>query len=139
MTSAIPPVTTTRAIRAGQEIDDVTPETDDDAATFFEALGRRGREPLLAKASGTIRFDLVGDGKLTHWLVRLDGGDVAVSRRRSSADCVVRADKALFDACARGEANAMAAMLRGELTFEGDPELLARFQRILPAAREARE
>jgi putative sterol carrier protein len=122
----------------GQEIDDVTPESGDDTATFFEALGQRGREPLLAKANGTIRFDLVGDGKLTHWLVRLDGGAVAVSRGRSSADCVVRADKALFDACARGDANAMAATLRGELVFDGDPELLVRFQRVLPAGRKAR-
>ena len=114
------------------------PATGDDTATFFEQLGRRGHEPLLVNASGTIRFDLVADGKLTHWLVSVDGGAVAVSRRRSRADCVVRADKALFSACTRGDANAMAAMLRGELTYEGDPELLVRFQRVLPAGGKTR-
>jgi predicted lipid carrier protein YhbT len=103
----------------------------DETATFFQELGRRGHDPLLEKANGTIRFDLGGDGKLEHWLVRLDGGAVTVSRRRARADCVARADKALFDAFARGEANAMAAVLRGELTFDGDPELLVRFQRVL--------
>lgn len=105
----------------------------DETATFFEDLGRREREPLLEKAEGTIRFDLATDGRVEHWLVRLDGGAVAVSRRRASADCVVHAEKALFDALARGDANAMTALLRGELTFDGDPELLARFQRVLPA------
>jgi len=109
---------------------------DDETATFFTDLGRRGHEPLLEKAEGSIRFDLAGDGKVEHWLVRLDGGAVAVSRRRASADCVVRAEKTLFDAVARGDANAMTAALRGELTFEGDPELLARFQRVLPASPE---
>jgi putative sterol carrier protein len=105
----------------------------DETATFFEDLGRRGHDPLLEKAKGTIRFDLIGDGRLEHWLVRLDGGAVAVSRGRARADCVARADKALFDALARGDANAMTAVLRGELTFDGDPELLVRFQRLLPA------
>lgn len=110
----------------------------DETATFFEELGRRGHDPLLEKAKGAIRFDLVDDGKLEHWLVRLDRGAVAVSRRRAAADCVARADKALFDAFARGDANAMTAVLRGELTFDGDPELLVRFQRILPATGKRR-
>lgn len=106
----------------------------DETATFFEDLRRRGHDPLLEKTAGTIRFDLVRDGKLEHWLVRLDRGAVTVSRRRARADCVVRTEKALFGACARGDANAMTALLRGELTFEGDPELLVRFQRLLPVA-----
>lgn len=106
----------------------------DETATFFEDLRRRGHDPLLARTEGTIRFDLLDDGKLGHWLVKLDRGAVAVSRRRGRADCVARAEKALFDAFARGDANAMTALLRGELTFDGDPELLVRFQRLLPAA-----
>ena len=106
----------------------------DVTATFFESLSRRGDDPLLAKTEGTIRFDLARDGTIEHWLVRLDRGAVAVSRRRARADCVARTEKALFDAFARGDANAMTALLRGELTFDGDPELLVRFQRLLPAA-----
>lgn len=109
----------------------------DETATFFEDLGRRGYEPLLAKANGTIRFDLADGDRVRHWLVRLDGGVVTVSRRRAAADCVARADEALFDALARGDANAMTAVLRGELTFEGDPELQVLFQRVLPAGAAA--
>ena len=104
----------------------------DSTAEFFEALGSRGHEPLLEKATGIVRFDLV-DGKRTErWLVMLDRGDVSVSRKNAAADCIVRADRTLFDAMARGDVNGMAAYLRGELTLEGDPELLVLIQRILP-------
>jgi hypothetical protein len=31
---------------------------------FFDALAKRGHEPLLHSASGTVRFDLVGGGSI---------------------------------------------------------------------------
>jgi putative sterol carrier protein len=103
----------------------------DSTAVFFEELGRRGHEPLLEKARGTVRFELV-DGKRTErWLLTLSGGDVSVSRKNVAADCIVRADRKLFDAMVTGEANAMSAYLRGELSLEGDPELLVLLQRVL--------
>jgi hypothetical protein len=38
---------------------------------FFEALADRGHEPMLAKISGTIRFDLTEPSKRrAHWLVQ---------------------------------------------------------------------
>ena len=55
-----------------------------------------------------------------------------LDRRNARADCVLRTDKALFDGIARGEVNAMAAILRGELAFEGDVQLLVLFQRLFP-------
>jgi predicted lipid carrier protein YhbT len=104
----------------------------DSTATFFRELGRRGYEPLLEKANGTVRFDLVSGKRTERWLMTLEGGDVFVSRKNVAADCVVRADRTLFDAMVSGEVNATAAYLRGELTLEGDPELLVLFQRVLP-------
>jgi predicted lipid carrier protein YhbT len=101
-------------------------------AGFFGELGRRGHEPLLEKATGTIRFDVVDGTSTERWFITLDKGDVAVSRKNVRADCVVRTDRALLDAMVRGDANGMAAYLRGELTLEGDPELLVLFQRALP-------
>jgi putative sterol carrier protein len=102
------------------------------AAEFFQKLGRRGHEPLLEKANGTVRFDLV-DGKRTdRWLLTLDKGDVSVARKSAAADCVVRAKRSLFEAMSSGRVNAMAAYLRGEFTLEGDPELLVLIQRVLP-------
>jgi putative sterol carrier protein len=104
----------------------------DSTAEFFRELGGRGHEPLLGKATGTVRFDLVDGGRTDRWLVTLDRGDVSVSRKNVAADCIIRAERTLFDAMAVGDVNALAAYLRGELTLEGDPELLVLIQRVLP-------
>ena len=117
----------------------------DATAEFFDELGRRGHEPLLENGRGTIRFDLADGSRTDRWLVTLNGGDVSVSRKKVAADCVVRADRALFAALARGEANGMAAYLRGEVVAEGDPELLVLVQRLFsaperqPSARPGRD
>lgn len=112
----------------------------DSTAEFFQELGRRGHAPLLEKGTGTVRFDLVDGTRIDRWLVTLDKGDVSVSRKNAAADCVVRAERTLFDAMASGDVNGMAAYLRGELTLEGDPELLVLIQRVLPgpATRRSR-
>ena len=86
-----------------------------------------------------MRFD-IADGKRTErWLVVLEKGEIAVSRRHARADCVVSADRALFDRIASGEANALAALLREEVNVEGDINLLVLFQRLLPGPPRARK
>jgi len=105
----------------------------DASADFFEELGRRGHEPLLGRTTGTLRFELVNGGRRERWFITLDRGDVAVSRKAGRADCVVRATKELFDDVASGRVNAMAALLRGELVAEGNPNLLVRVQRLFPS------
>ena len=87
---------------------------------------------MLQDATGSIRFDLARADGIDHWLVAMKAGEVMVSRAAAGADCVVRADKALFNRIARGEVNAMAALLRGELIAEGDLELLMLVQRLFP-------
>jgi putative sterol carrier protein len=62
--------------------------------------------------------------------VAVTKGDIAVSDEDVTADCVVRADRALFDGVVNGETNPMAATLRGALTVEGDVQLLLHFERI---------
>jgi putative sterol carrier protein len=105
----------------------------DVTAVFFDELARRGHDPLLGDAVGSVRFELVSGSQVDTWQVRLNNGDVSVSRDDDGgADCVVRADKQLFDGIAGGEVNAMAALLRGALAFEGAPELLVRLQRVFP-------
>jgi len=104
----------------------------DPTEALFEELAARGREPLLANGRGKIRIDLKRGGKTVRWLVTIDRGAVEVSRRNARADCVVRADKTLFDGIARGEVNALAAILRGVLSVEGDLQLFAFFQRVFP-------
>jgi putative sterol carrier protein len=102
------------------------------SAEFFDALAVRGHEPLLEKASGTIRFDVVRGRQTERWFLSIDKGDIAVSRRNQAADCIVRADRELFERVVRGEVNAFAALLRGELDVEGSPLLLVLTQRLLP-------
>ena len=105
---------------------------------FFDALVERGHEPLLEKATGTVRFD-VKDGKKTdRWLVTILKGDIAVSRQNRRGDSVVSADKTLFDDIASGRTNAMAALLRGAMVVEGDVRLLALFQKLFPGPARSR-
>jgi putative sterol carrier protein len=104
-----------------------------DATTnFFQSLAAGAPHPELDKAKGTLRFDLTDGGKRARWLVELDHGNVAVSRRNAKADCVLRAEKAVFDRIASGEQNALAATLRGTVEIEGDAGLLLPFQRLFP-------
>jgi putative sterol carrier protein len=98
---------------------------------LFESLRRRGHEPLLQRAHGTMRFELL-NGHTDRWTVAIDGGKVDVSHANRKADCEVRAAKHVFDAIASGETNAMAAVLRGAVTVDGDPELFVLFQRLFP-------
>jgi putative sterol carrier protein len=111
----------------------------DETADFFEQLSRRGHEPMLKKVKATMRFDLAQDDRTDRWLVTIDKGDIAVSRRNAKADCVLRAEKTLFDGLASGELNAMAALLRGDLGLEGDPQLIVLFQRLLPGPPGSRD
>ena len=104
-----------------------------DATTeFFEQLAGRGHEPLLEKASGSIRVDLA-DGKRTErWLVEVRKGDVVVSHRNARADSVVRCSRRLFSQLARGEENALAAILRGAIEIEGSVGMLVLLQKLFP-------
>jgi putative sterol carrier protein len=106
--------------------------TADSISAFFDELAGRGHEPLLGKASGSARFDVVDGRRTERWLVALDKGDIDVSRRNAAADCVLRADRASFERVVAGELNFMAALLRGEVSVKGDPRLLVLLQRLFP-------
>jgi putative sterol carrier protein len=105
----------------------------DTTTAFFQALEARGHAPRLEKVTGTFRFDLTNGKRKERWLVTVDKGDIDVSHRNAKADCVVRADKKVFEGIVTGKVNAFAAVLRGTLKVEGDAELMALFQRVLPA------
>jgi putative sterol carrier protein len=97
---------------------------------FFEQLERRGHEPLLRKATGVIRFEIVDNGRSERWIVAIDHGDIEVSHRNVAGDCKVRATRELFEQIASGEVNATVAMLRGAIQAEGDWRLLVLAQRL---------
>ena len=118
------------------------------ATGFFEALAREGPHPMLQSARATVRFDVTDQGRTERWFLEIDNGDLTVSRRNVRADCVIRADRSLFEGLASGRVNAMAALLRGDLVAEGDPRVLILLRRLFavppgsvepraPAASEA--
>jgi putative sterol carrier protein len=111
----------------------------DATAAFFHDLGRRGHERSLEKATGTIKVELSNGGRPDRWLVTLDHGDVVVSHRGGSADCTLVTTSELFDEVVRGEANAMAAVMRGSIDVAGSWELLVLFQRLFPGPGSADE
>jgi putative sterol carrier protein len=100
---------------------------------FFASLEARGHEPRLEKVRGSLRFDLENGKKRNRWHVAVDKGEIAVSHKNAAADCIVRADSSVFDGIARGEVNPLAAVLRGAIDIEGDPELLMLLLRLSAA------
>ncbi|HWS45026.1 MAG TPA: SCP2 sterol-binding domain-containing protein [Acidimicrobiia bacterium] len=104
----------------------------DPITTFFDDLAERGHEPLLEKAVGSIRFDVVNGKQVERWFVTVDHGDVTVSRRNIGGSCTIRVDRPLLEEIVTGRKNAMAAVLRGAFSFDGDIELLMMFQRVFP-------
>jgi putative sterol carrier protein len=110
----------------------------DVTAMFFEGIDRRGHEPLLEKASGTVRIDLQGETYTDHWVLTIDHGDVSVVRDQRDADGIVGTSPELFERLIRGEENAVAAMLRGDMTVIGNLQLILRLERLFPGPPDAR-
>jgi predicted lipid carrier protein YhbT len=111
----------------------------DPVAEFFDALSRRGYDPLVRYVSGTVRFDVSQGRRTDHWLVALRNGDIEVAHRGGEADCVVSGDLALFEGMITGRNGGLAAVLRGALWVTGEPELLIHILRLLPGPQSRPE
>jgi hypothetical protein len=111
----------------------------DATAAYFDALGRRGHDPALARASGTLAVEVTNGRSRRRWLVTVSKGDISVSRKPGPADVTLRADETAFRALASGRTSPMAAVLRGTVTAEGDPRLLVVFRRLLPGPPKRRK
>jgi putative sterol carrier protein len=105
----------------------------DATAGFLAELDSAGQEPRLGRAEGTVRIELVRDGRTERWYLDARRGQVNVSRKRIPYDCTVRTSGALFDGMVTGKVNALTALLRGELEVEGNPEMLVLVQRLFPS------
>ena len=101
---------------------------------LLEAVAARSRErPLPATVSGVIRVDVEDAGRTQEWYLTIRKGVGTVAAKGGEPDCVLRADAATFVAVLSGEANMMAAVLRGALEAEGRVLLLVILQRLTPS------
>jgi putative sterol carrier protein len=105
---------------------------------FFENLSTRGPEPLLENTTATVRFDITSGKQVDRWYLRINKGDLEVSRDEADADAVLGADRAAFNRVATGEANVLAALLRAEVLVSGDPDLVVLVQRLFPGPPRVR-
>ncbi|MFI6763025.1 SCP2 sterol-binding domain-containing protein [Micromonospora sp. NPDC050417] len=104
----------------------------DPTADFFDGLGHRGPDPMMTKVRGTVRFDLGHRDGTDHWVLVMSEGNISASRGERPADCVITTQLRFFDRVTTGEANPIAALLRNEITVEGNLLLFHYFQRLLP-------
>lgn len=105
----------------------------DATAAFFAELATRRSEPLLGATRATVRFDILDGRRTDHWLLAIRGGELELTHGDGDAECILTADKTVFDQLASGQTNALAAMLRGALSVDGEPRMLVRIQRLFPA------
>jgi hypothetical protein len=91
-------------------------------------------QPMLGRMSGTLLFEVRDRDETQRWLVDIDKGVVGIrpAEPGDEADATVRGERKLLNDVAEGRANAMAAMLRGDISIEGSAELLVVFQRLFP-------
>ncbi|WP_422771114.1 SCP2 sterol-binding domain-containing protein [Plantactinospora sp. WMMC1484] len=110
----------------------------DPTADFFAGEAQRRAHLLPQGISATVRLDLSHPERTErterteHWYVTLREGEVAVSREADrDADCIISTEKPIFDRLVLG-ANPVAATLRNDVTYQGSPEVLIYFERLLP-------
>ncbi|MEU4368079.1 SCP2 sterol-binding domain-containing protein [Micromonospora chersina] len=98
-----------------------------------------GRHPDLPETTaGTLRLDLRDGPRTEHWHLIIDHQEVRVARLADEADLVVRADREVFDRIVAGRLQPAAALLRNDLTAQGDLRLLLSLRRIFPGPPGAR-
>ncbi|MEH0827669.1 MULTISPECIES: SCP2 sterol-binding domain-containing protein [unclassified Micromonospora] len=108
------------------------------AAEFLERLSPRRRPELPETTAGTLRLDLHDGGCTEHWYLTLHDQCLDVARSADDADLVVRADREVFDRLVAGRTHVVAALMRNELTVQGDIRLLLALRRIFPGPPDAR-
>lgn len=104
---------------------------------FFHGLAEREHEPLLRSVRGNVRFDIASNGVVDHWGIGIDRGALTVTHGDGDADCAIAGSRSLLAEICGGRANAMAAVLRGELTCSGDLDLIFAVQRLFPGPDDA--
>jgi putative sterol carrier protein len=107
-------------------------------AEHLRQLGAGRRTDLPDTTAGTMRLDAGEDGHTEHWYLTVADQHVRVTRSGDDAELVIRATPAVFDRLASGESHVATALLRNELTVQGNLRLLMLLRRIFPGPAGAR-
>lgn len=107
-------------------------------AEFLDRWDAGRRADLPETTSGTLRLDAADDGHTTHWRLTVRDQRVEVSRSAEDAELIVRADREVFDLLASGRTHVATALLRNDLSVQGNMRLLMLLRRIFPGPPDAR-
>jgi hypothetical protein len=107
--------------------------------TYFQSLAANPYQPLLHRASGSIRFDVEeADGGHQVWQVAIDHGNLDVRKESedsaSDADCMVAGPEDELYRILTGRDSFAAAFVRGAITVAGDHTLAQNLRRFSPPA-----
>ncbi len=98
---------------------------------FVHQLGSAA-SALPPRYHGSLRFDVACDSRTEHWGLIFDHGRVEVFRDDRVTDCVVRTNRDMFDRMLSGRGGLYAALLRNQVSVEGDLTLLTPLRMLLP-------
>ncbi|MET7952234.1 SCP2 sterol-binding domain-containing protein [Micromonospora sp. NPDC005324] len=87
--------------------------------------------PSLSSTTGSLRFDVSCPGGSRYWWVETRDGNVEVSDKNDSADCIVVADEEPMARVVTGEDNAIALLVRGTIAVSGNLLLFLKLQKVL--------
>ncbi len=99
---------------------------------FFEdATARGAHNPMLRRASGSCRFDIVGVGS---WLARADHGALTIHKTEgaSPADSAITTSEDDFLRMAHGDQNPRTAFMQGRVKLTGNLALADLFLCLFP-------
>ncbi|EEP74314.1 hypothetical protein MCAG_04641 [Micromonospora sp. ATCC 39149] len=111
------------------------------AASAADYLSRcvAGRHDNLPETiNGTVRLDLHDEGSTDHWFLTIGDQRVGVSRSAEAADLVVAGDRKVFDRIVAEGTHIGAALVRNDITAQGDLRLLMLLRRLFPGPPDAR-
>jgi SCP-2 sterol transfer family len=106
----------------------------DPSEAFFDKLRVVGRIPALARVSGTLRLELANGRHTEKTQITVHRGHVTVGPASGRADCMVAAQRKVWDALVTGEAQPLTAYLRGALAAAGDAGMLVAMRRLFAVA-----
>ncbi|MFY1637966.1 SCP2 sterol-binding domain-containing protein [Solwaraspora sp. WMMB335] len=107
------------------------------ADSIEDALDRfaRDEQSMLARLpphlTGTVRFDVLGEGETTYWYISIGKEKIRVSSTGPEPDATIRSDRMLFDRLASGDERFIPLLFRNALVVEGDLGIADQISRVL--------